>query len=149
MSSYEKFLPIIFIILVSQQGFLIFNFIFYLVLLYLVEEADKEIDKIDPHLASQIHVFTWLCFFYNWIKKQVKAYARSLAFIIIMVFSNAKPNVYTVEMNLQRAKAAKSRYKIPLVKQILSWNSIVRSWIVSRSAMEPMNSSKNKLSSSK
>ena len=44
--------------------------------------------------------------FYDWIKKQVKAYARSLAIFIIMVFSKDKPNVYTVEMNLQRAQAA-------------------------------------------
>ena len=89
----------------------------------MVEEADKEIDKIDPTFVISdpcVYMIMVFFFFFNRIKKQVKAYARSLAFIIIMVFSKDKPNVYTVEMNLQRAKAAKSHYKIPLVKQILS-----------------------------
>ena len=82
----------------------------------MVEEADKEIDKIDPTFVISdpcvymIMVFFFF-FFFNRIKKQVKAYARSLAFIIIMVFSKDKPNVYTVEMNFERAKAAKSHYK--------------------------------------
>ena len=73
----------------------------------MVEEADKEMDKIDPPFGiSGPCVYMIMFFFFNWIKKQVKAYARSLTFIIIMVFSKDKPNVYTVEMNLQRAQAA-------------------------------------------
>ena len=101
--------------------FFFLKFFFYLVFLYLVEEADKEIDKIDPTFVISdpcvymIMVFFFF-FFFNRIKKQVKAYARSLAFIIIMVFSKDKPNVYTVEMNFERTKAAKSHYKVQVVK---------------------------------